>query len=202
MCGDFIFTYLVIKGMFLLVFLRFLSYTVRNGTDYPCIQVASAAAPDLPPERAVEQIALRKAEAVLRSPLKINTPWIIAADTLIFSNGTPMGKPADIDDARKMLQSYSNTAHKVITAICCYDEKLQHISTRISSSQVFFKALSEAEINWYLSTGEWQGAAGAYRIQGTAACFITKIEGSYSGIVGLPIYELYDILTEHGYSFT
>ena len=174
--------------------------------NIPFISIPSEAdetvAPDLPPEKAVEQIALRKAEAVLRSPLKINTPWIIAADTLIFSDGTPMGKPADIDDARKMLQSYSNTAHKVITAICCYDEKSQHISTRISSSQVFFKALSEVEIDWYLSTGEWQGAAGAYRIQGTAACFITKIEGSYSGIVGLPIYELYDILTEHGYSFT
>ena len=157
---------------------------------------------NLSPEKVVEQIALRKAEAVLRSPLKINTPWIIAADTLIFSHGTPMGKPAGIEEARRMLQAYSNTTHKVITALCCYDEKLQHISTRISSSEVSFKALSDAEIDWYLTTGEWQGAAGAYRIQGTAACFITKIEGSYSGIVGLPIYELYDILTEHGYSFT
>lgn len=158
--------------------------------------------PSLPPEKAVEQIALRKAEAVLRSPLKINTPWIIAADTLIFSHGTPMGKPADVEQARSMLQSYSGASHKVITAICCYDEKLHRLSSRISSSNVCFKALSDAEIEWYLSTGEWQGAAGAYRIQGIAACFITKIEGSYSGIVGLPISELYDILKEHGYSFT
>ena len=158
--------------------------------------------PSLPPEKAVEQIALRKAEAVLRSPLKINTPWIIAADTLIFSHGTPMGKPADVEQARSMLQSYSGAPHKVITAICCYDEKLHRLSTRISSSNVCFKALSDAEIEWYLSTGEWQGAAGAYRIQGIAACFITKVEGSYSGIVGLPISELYDILKEHGYSFT
>lgn len=158
--------------------------------------------PSLPPEKAVEQIALRKAEAVLRSPLKINTPWIIAADTLIFSHGTPMGKPADVEQARSMLQSYSGAPHKVITAICCYDEKLHRLSTRISSSNVCFKALSDVEIEWYLSTGEWQGAAGAYRIQGIAACFITKIEGSYSGIVGLPISELYDILKEHGYSFT
>ena len=158
--------------------------------------------PSLPPEKAVEQIALRKAEAVLRSPLKINTPWIIAADTLIFSHGTPMGKPADVEQARSMLQSYSGAPHKVITAICCYDEKLHRLSTRISSSNVCFKALADAEIEWYLSTGEWQGAAGAYRIQGIAACFITKIEGSYSGIVGLPISELYDILKEHGYSFT
>ena len=158
--------------------------------------------PSLPPEKAVEQIALRNAEAVLRSPRTINTPWIIAADTLIFSHGTPMGKPADVEQARSMLQSYSGAPHKVITAICCYDEKLHRLSTRISSSNVCFKALSDAEIEWYLSTGEWQGAAGAYRIQGIAACFITKIEGSYSGIVGLPISELYDILKEHGYSFT
>lgn len=156
----------------------------------------------LPPEEAVQQIALRKAEAVLHSPLKINTPWIIAADTLIFSHGTPMGKPTDVEQARTMLQSYSNTSHKVITAVCCYDEKSQRFSSRISVSQVFFKELSGDEVEWYLNTGEWQEAAGAYRIQGRAACFITKIEGSYSGIVGLPIYELYDILTEHGYSFT
>ena len=156
----------------------------------------------LPPEEAVQQIALRKAEAVLYSPLKINTPWIIAADTLIFSQGMPMGKPTDVEQARTMLQSYSNTSHKVITAVCCYDEKSQRFSSRISVSQVFFKELSGDEVEWYLNTGEWQGAAGAYRIQGRAACFITKIEGSYSGIVGLPIYELYDILTEHGYSFT
>lgn len=156
----------------------------------------------LTPEQTVEQIAIKKAEAILRSPLKINTPWIIAADTLIFFQGTPMGKPLDMEHARSMLRAYSNTSHQVVTAICCYDEKLQHISTRTSVSHVFFKELSENEIDWYLGFGEWQGAAGAYRIQGRAACFITRIEGSYSGIVGLPIYELYDILTEHGYNFS
>lgn len=112
-----------------------------------------------------------------------------------------MGKPADSTDARLMLQSYSNTEHTVITALCCYDEDKQYISTRIKRSKVFFKSLSENEIDWYINTGEWQQAAGGYRIQGVASCFITKIEGSYSGIVGLPIYELYDILTEHGYNF-
>lgn len=156
----------------------------------------------LPPEEAVQQIALRKAEAVLHSPLKINAAWIISADTLIFSQGRPMGKPTDVEHARSMLQSYSNTSHKVITAICCYDAKSQQLSSRISVSQVFFKELSSDEVAWYLSTGEWEGAAGGYRIQGRAACFITKIEGAYSGIVGLPMYELYDILMKHGYSFT
>lgn len=127
--------------------------------------------PSLPPEKAVEQIALRKAEAVLRSPLKINTPWIIAADTLIFSHGTPMGKPADVEQARSMLQSYSGAPHKVITAICCYDEKLHRLSSRISSSNVCFKALSDAEIEWYLSTGEWQGAARSVPHPGNSGLF-------------------------------
>jgi len=174
--------------------------------NIPFISIPSeadeAVAEGLSPEAMVERIAVKKTETVLRYPLKITTPWIISADTLIFSDGKPMGKPDDIEHARRMLQSYSNTSHKVITAVCCYDEKLQHISTRISVSAVFFKELAAAEIDWYLATGEWQGAAGAYRIQGTAACFVTRIEGSYSGIMGLPIYELYDILTEHGYSFT
>lgn len=139
----------------------------------------------LAPEKAVEQIALHKIETVLRLPLKIKTTWIIAADTLIFSQGVPMGKPSDRAEARLMLQSYSNTAHTVITALCCYDEHHRSISTRIKSSKVFFKSLSEHEIDWYLNTGEWQQVAGGYRIQGLAACFITKIEGSYSGIVGI-----------------
>ena len=176
----------------------------RLNIPFVCIpsDADEALDPSLPPEKAVEHIALRKAEAVLHSPLKINAAWIISADTLIFSQGMPMGKPTDAEHARSMLQSYSNTSHKVITAVCCYDEKSQQLSSRISVSQVFFKKLSDKELEWYLSTGEWEGAAGGYRIQGRAACFITKIEGSYSGIVGLPMYELYDILTEHGYSFT
>jgi len=60
--------------------------------------------------------------------------------------------------------------------------------------------MTDEEIQWYVDTGEWHGAAGGYRIQGDASTFITKIEGSYSGVIGLPIYELYDILKEQGYS--
>ncbi|MGP1575978.1 MAG: Maf family protein [Treponema sp.] len=153
------------------------------------------------PEKNVEHLAIKKTEAVLRSPLKIKTPWIIGADTLIFIDGQPMGKPSSADEARCMLTQYSDRTHHVITALCCYDDHSKDISTRINTSSVSFKKLSPKEIDWYINLGEWQGAAGGYRIQGTAACFISHIEGSYSSIVGLPIYELYDILTEHGYAF-
>jgi len=155
----------------------------------------------LSPEENVEQIAIKKAEAVLRSPLKTDSQWIIAADTLIFLKEKPFGKPSDAEQARSMLCSYSNTSHKVITSICCCNTRSQRMSTRTGVSTVHFKKLTDEEIEWYLRCGEWQGAAGAYRIQGMAACFISKIEGSYSGIVGLPMYELYAILTEHGYHF-
>ena len=156
---------------------------------------------ELSPQENVERLAIQKTEAVLHSPLKIKTPWVIGADTLIFVDGQPMRKPNSAEAARQMLERYSNRTHHVITALCCYDAYSQNISTRINTSAVSFKKLSQEEIDWYINQGEWQGAAGGYRIQGIAACFISRIEGSYSSIVGLPIYELYDILCEHGYIF-
>ena len=155
----------------------------------------------LSPEKNVERLAIKKTEAVLHSPLVRETPWIISADTLVFIDGLPMGKPVSADEARRMLGWYSNRTHHVITALCCYNNCSQAISTRIRTSAVSFKKLSQKEIDWYIDLGEWQQAAGGYRIQGTAACFISRIEGSYSSIVGLPMYELYDMLHTHGYVF-
>lgn len=119
---------------------------------------------------------------------------IIAADTLVFKNSAVFGKPASRDEARQMLLSHSGKTHNVITAMCalhladckCYEEK--------NISRVFFKQLTHEEIEGYLQTEEWKDAAGGYKIQGKASLFIEKIEGSYSGIVGLPIHSLYAIL--------
>ena len=113
---------------------------------------------------------------------------IIAADTLVFKNSAVFGKPASRDEARQMLLSHSGKTHNVITAMCalhladckCYEEK--------NISRVFFKRLTHEEIERYLQTEE------CYKIQGKASLFIEKIEGSYSGIVGLPIHSLYAIL--------
>ncbi len=153
------------------------------------------------PEQAVEHIAKKKAEAVVSMTLNSKPHWIIAADTLIFFDGKPIGKPKNADAAREMLQKYSGTSHQVITSVACYDDITQQLSAKTLISTVLFAPLSEAEIEWYIELGEWQRAAGGYRIQGGAACFISRIEGSYSAVVGLPIYELYAILKEHDYRF-
>ena len=81
-----------------------------------------------------------------------------------------------------------------------FNGKLNYLSTRINKTKVRFSKMSAEEIEWYVNTGEWHGAAGGYRVQGMASCFIEHIEGSYSSIIGLPIFEFYDILKEQGYS--
>ncbi len=155
----------------------------------------------LPPEKAVEQIAKKKAEAVINIPMKNKPHWIIAADTLIFFENKPIGKPEHADHARHILTRYANTAHTVISSVACYDDITKKLTAKTSISTVSFAPLTADEIEWYISLGEWEGAAGGYRIQGAAASFISNINGSYSGIVGLPIYELYAILREHDYTF-
>jgi septum formation protein len=145
--------------------------------------------------------SMKKIESVMRMHLKISTPWILGADTLISLEDRIFGKPADRNEARDMLRSFSGVTHRVITAVSLYDAKTNYISTKKSISRVTFMELDEEQTEKYLDSGEWQGVAGGYRIQGLASCFITEINGSYSGIVGLPIHELYAILREHGYAF-
>ena len=103
----------------------------------------------------------------------------------------------DREDARNMLSALQGKTHEVITAIALYNGK--SIDCRSVTSTVSFAPLSEGEIEWYLDTGEWQNAAGAYKIQGLASCFISGISGSYSSIVGLPLRELYVMLNDNGY---
>jgi len=148
-----------------------------------------------------EYHSVKKVESILRMQLKISTPWILGADTMITLNGLTYGKPADREDADRMLKTWSGKTHQVITGISLYAANTNYISSKVSINQVTFIPLSDSQIQAYLDTGEWQGVAGGYRIQGQAACFINRIEGSYSGIVGLPIHELYAILHQHGYPF-
>ena len=148
-----------------------------------------------------EYHSVKKVESIMRMQLKISTPWILGADTMIALDGQTYGKPSDREDAARMLRTWSGKTHQVITGISLYDANTNYISSKVSINQVSFISLSDSQIEAYLDTAEWQGVAGAYRIQGQAACFINHIEGSYSGIVGLPIHELYAILHEHGYPF-
>ena len=104
-----------------------------------------------------------------------------------------------MDEAREFLKTLSGNTHKVITGVALYNGAVHYMSTRTSINKVTFAEMSDEDIEWYLSTSEWHGAAGGYRIQENGSCFIKKIEGTESSIMGLPIFELCDILREQNY---
>lgn len=149
---------------------------------------------------APEYIAARKVDAVVR---KLSTEqeigWVLAADTVVVYKNRIYGKPKDMDEAREFLKTLSGNTHKVITGVALYNGAVHYMSTRTSINKVTFAEMSDEDIEWYLSTSEWHGAAGGYRIQENGSCFIKKIEGTESSIMGLPIFELCDILREQNY---
>lgn len=121
---------------------------------------------------------------------------ILAADTALSLDGKIIGKPRNLDDARRMLQRLSGRSHEVHSAVAIHDgmrcEALRSVST------VHFARLDEITIRQYLSCGESLDKAGGYAVQGRAAVLIERIEGSYSGIMGLPLFETAQLLTEFG----
>ena len=122
---------------------------------------------------------------------------VVAADTVVVSGGRMMGKPADEAEAASMLRTLSGTVHEVHTAVVVRTQARK--VNRVATTRVRFQPLSEAEIAWYIATGEAFGKAGAYGIQGRAARFVDSIDGSWSNVVGLPIATVYRLLKEAGY---
>ncbi|GHV87798.1 Maf-like protein [Spirochaetia bacterium] len=156
---------------------------------------------NLSPRKTTEMLAVRKVNKIVDLLRKALPPWICGADTIISLDGKILGKPKDRTDAADMLHRFKGRAHDVVTAVALYNGRKKTVDCRSVSSTVTFAALSDDEIEWYLNTGEWQGVAGAYKIQGLASCFISGINGSYSAIVGLPIREFYAMLRENGYPY-
>ncbi len=151
-------------------------------------------------EEIPELLAREKVTAVIRSlPAGQEIPWVLGADTIISYNGSLYGKPQDQDEAFKFLKEFQGNTHTILTALVLYNGKTHSTTSKICKTEVTFSSLSDEEIQWYVDTGEWHGAAGGYRIQSLASMFIKHIKGSYSGAIGLPISELYDILKEQGY---
>ena len=150
------------------------------------------------PEERPLKLAQKKVEQILL--LKdYKNHYILGADTLIVHNGKALGKPDNAGTAKQYLKALSDSTHHVISAICLYNPHSAKTATKVCDTAVTFAALTDQEIDSYIATGEWAGAAGAYRIQGRAEIFIKKIEGSYSCVAGLPIFELYDILKEQSF---
>ena len=121
---------------------------------------------------------------------------VLSADTVVVANGEILGKPADSGDARRMLRLLSGRAHDVHTAVVLCRGPVQR--SEVVTTRVWFQPLDEAEISWYVDSGEPEGKAGAYAIQGRGARFIQRIDGSWSNVVGLPIATVYQLLHELG----
>lgn len=154
-----------------------------------------------PPEQIPEYLATKKVDAVARTyTAGHEIPWILGADTMILLDGTLYGKPTDVQDAERIIQELQGKTHQVITGLALFNGNIMYVASRTAVTYVTFAEMTKEEIDWYISTGDWHGAAGGYRIQGAASCFIKKIEGTNSNVVGLPIFELYDMLKEQGYS--
>ena len=152
----------------------------------------------VPPERAVVELARRKAHAVLaRVP---EAGWLIAADTAVVIGADLVGKPADRGSARATLRRLAGAVHQVLTGVVLATPD-RVLDAALARTAVTFAPLSAAEIDWYLDTGEWRGAAGGYRIQGRAALLATHLDGSYSNVVGLPLETIYRMLARNGYPF-
>ena len=148
-----------------------------------------------------ELLAREKVSAVIHSlPSQQEIQWVLGADTVIVKNGRIFGKPQSGDEAAEFLKEFQGSTHTVITAVVLYNGKQKSTTSRVAKTKVTFAPMTDDEIQWYLESGEWHGAAGGYRIQSLASIFIEKIEGSQSCVTGLPIHELYDMLKEQNYS--
>jgi septum formation protein len=155
------------------------------------------------PGQFAREMALNKALAVAG---KTDGPgaeaqWVFGADTIVMLDGKIFGKPRDRADARRMLCGFAGKRHEVVTAMALCNRLTGKNDCRCVSAYVEFAPLSEAEIEWYLDTGEWQGAAGAYQMQGLAGCLIKQINGSPSAVAGLPLHDFYVMLRDNGYRF-
>jgi septum formation protein len=141
------------------------------------------------PDAYVERVARAKAETGWKRMLQRNLPHapVLAADTTVALEGRILGKPADRADAAAMLAQLGGRSHEVLTAIAMTNG--ERLESALSRSEVRFRELTPQDIEDYVATGEADDKAGAYAIQGRAARFISELRGSYSGVMGLPLYE-------------
>ena len=123
---------------------------------------------------------------------------ILAADTVVSVGRRILPKAESAEEATGCLELLSGRAHRVSTALCLTTTK-GSFRSRVVETRVRFKRLSDLEIEGYVASGEWQGKAGGYAIQGLAGCFVAKLSGSYGAVVGLPLYETANLLVGEGY---
>jgi septum formation protein len=160
----------------------------------PRVDIDESPRPEETPHAYVERVVRLKADVALRTmrDRKLPSRPILTADTTVTLDGHILGKPESRDDAISMLKRLSGQTHQVLTAVMVTTESEQHKA--LTTSFVTFAQMSEEEIRAYVESGEPMDKAGAYGVQGRAARFIAKLSGSYSGVVGLPLYETANLL--------
>ena len=156
------------------------------------IEVPEVRLPGEPAADYVNRVAREKAGAGLLLVMSSPGALALGADTEVILGDVVYGKPADAADAARMLRQLSGRTHCVVTAVWLMSaDREEHA---IQQTDVRIAALSEADIAAYLDTGEWQGKAGAYAIQGRAGAFVAHLDGSHSCVMGLPLYETWELL--------
>ena len=153
------------------------------------------------PRAFVQRMAREKAEAAREAPIVRELEgkvFILSADTVVAVGRRILGKASTAEEARSMLRLLSGRAHKVLTAVALVTPA-GRTRLRVVETKVRFKRLSLEDVRTYIDCDEWRGKAGAYAIQGRAGAFVRHINGSYTGVVGLPLYETVSLLEGNGY---
>jgi septum formation protein len=139
-----------------------------------------------------------KAQERIRTREDLKGAFILAADTVVAVGRRIMPKPELLEEAASCLRLLSGRTHRVYSGVCLVTPN-ESVKTRLVETRVRFKRLSEQDIESYLASGEWRNKAGGYAIQGLAGTFVVKLVGSYSNVVGLPLYETIALLAGEGY---
>jgi len=166
---------------------------VPDAVDPP--EVDEAVLPGELPRPMVARLAAAKAGTVAaRRP----DAFVLAADTTVAVGRRILGKPADAAEARRMLQLLSGRAHRVFTGVCVVAPG-GRTAARVSETRLRFKRLERRELDAFVASGEWEDAAGAYKVHQRAGAFVLSLSGSFTGVVGLPLYETRALLTGLGW---
>lgn len=160
------------------------------------LEIPEHPAPGEPAEDYVRRVAREKAGAGLLRVVGQPDAVVLAADTEVILDGRIFGKPRDADDAADMLRALSGRVHQVISAVSVASAARE--AQTVSVSEVHIGEIDEDDLRAYLDGGEWHGKAGAYGIQGAAQVFIAHLSGSFSGVMGLPLYETARLLRAFG----
>lgn len=166
----------------------------RLGVDFEVIvpEIDETPRPGEDPSAYVERLARTKALAVAEDNLSDeDDALVIAADTTVDLDGEILGKPADVADARRMLKRLSGRAHYVHTGVAVL--RAGRLESGVDETRVQMTPLTDHSLDWYLGTGEPLDKAGAYALQGAAAVFVSRVSGSVSNVIGLPLTLLVDL---------